>query len=83
MALVLYSTEGCHLCELAHQIYQAVDSSTAIQVRDIAFDDHLFERYGVTIPVISYQKNGEIIDELFWPFDESGLINWLKTHGIN
>ena len=83
MALVLYSTEGCHLCELAAQIYQAVGCATAIEVRDIAFDDDLFNRYGVTIPVISYQHQGEIIHELCWPFDESDLLHWLKTHGIN
>lgn len=84
MALILYSTEGCHLCEQAFQLYRAVGRTTALLVVDIAFDEKLFSSYGVTIPVISHQnENDEIVEELGWPFDESELSAWLNKHGIN
>lgn len=84
MALILYSTEGCHLCEEALALYQAADNTAALRVVDIAFDDVLFSRYGVTIPVLSLQNNdGTVVDELGWPFDSSALNTWLVKHGIN
>lgn len=84
MALILYSTEGCHLCEEALVLYQAAGKTAALRVVDIAFDDALFERYGVTIPVLSLQNNdGSVNDELGWPFDSSALNTWLVKHGID
>lgn len=84
MALVLYSTDGCHLCEQAADIYQQLRKMTSLMHTDIAYDDHLFSRYGVTIPVISWQDDaGSVIDELNWPFDSSQLQRWLVKHGIN
>ncbi|MDD1791654.1 glutaredoxin family protein [Enterovibrio sp. ZSDZ42] len=84
MALVLYSTEGCHLCEEAMALYQAAGKTAALNVIDIAFDDTLFSRYGVTIPVISFQtQDGSVIEELNWPFDSFALTTWLVKHGID
>lgn len=84
MALILYSTEGCHLCEEALALYQAAGKTAALRVVDIAFDDALFERYGVTIPVLSLQNNdGSVDNELGWPFDSSALNTWLVKHGID
>lgn len=84
MAFVLYSTEGCHLCEEAMALYEAAEKSAALRVIDIAFDDTLFERYGVTIPVLSLQNSdNSVIDELGWPFDSSVLQTWLAKHGID
>lgn len=66
--LILYSTLGCHLCELAkEQIEPLLDSlSLTIVEIDIANDDDLLERYGVRIPVI---KTRDSINDLGWPFD--------------
>lgn len=84
MTLILYSTEGCHLCDEAFALYQAADKTAALRVVDIAFDDVLFSHYGVTIPVLSLQNNdGAVVDELGWPFDSSALKTWLVKHGIN
>lgn len=99
MDLILYSTEGCHLCEQAEAIYQSLKLQTKLILKDIAFDDELFSRYGVTIPVLSLQNNvvttdieakhnsedreGRVIDELCWPFDFEQLHTWLTKHGIN
>lgn len=72
---VLYSTEGCHLCEKALAMLTSL--RVEVNVQDIAFDEQLFSRYGVTIPVLRYDEN-----ELFWPFDNEILIIWLKENGI-
>ncbi|OLQ87764.1 thiol-disulfide isomerase [Vibrio panuliri] len=54
-----------------------LDISLPIEVVDIAFDDELFSRYGVTIPVLSYGES-----ELNWPFELEQLQIWLENNGI-
>ncbi len=84
MALYLYGTQGCHLCEKAEALYQDLNKMTSLKQIDIAYDDHLFVRYGVTIPVISWQDSEkQILAELSWPFDSLQLQTWLVKHGIN
>ncbi len=73
--LILYSTEGCHLCEQAHAMLLSVGVKP--QIIDIIDDEALFLRYGVTIPVLRYNDN-----ELNWPFDIEQLQHWLKNNGI-
>ncbi|GAD90330.1 hypothetical protein VHA01S_040_00100 [Vibrio halioticoli NBRC 102217] len=75
MKVTLYSTEGCHLCEQAHSLLNQVGIEP--QTIDIAFDDALFARYGVTIPVVQYNNQ-----ELNWPFDLQQLQQWLDNNGI-
>ncbi|MDG3088095.1 glutaredoxin family protein [Vibrio hannami] len=74
-SLILYSTDGCHLCEEALKMLNSLKLD--VQVMDIAFDDDLFFRYGVTIPVVSCGES-----ELGWPFEIEELQNWLKKNGI-
>lgn len=76
--LILYSTEGCHLCEMAQQLIEQARIDGPVRSVDIAFDDSLFSRYGVTIPVLRFQDS-----ELGWPFDFQELLQWLKENGIN
>jgi hypothetical protein len=40
---------------MAFALTQQLNISTQIEIVDIAFDDELFSRYGVTIPVLNYQ----------------------------
>ncbi|CAM2939521.1 glutaredoxin family protein [Vibrio tubiashii] len=75
--ITLYSTEGCHLCEMAFDLTKQLNISYQVEIVDIAFDDELFSRYGVTIPVLNYQGN-----ELNWPFDLQQLQLWLDKNGI-
>jgi len=82
LSIILYSTEGCHLCEQAYALLTEAGVSEQVDVVDIAFDDNLFSRYGVTIPVVSFYDN-ESVSELSWPFDAAELALWLKSHGIN
>ncbi|MET2849538.1 glutaredoxin family protein [Vibrio owensii] len=75
--LTLYSTEGCHLCEMAFDLVVQIGLAEQTHIVDIAFDDVLFSRYGVTIPVLKYQDS-----ELNWPFDLEQLTHWLDNNGI-
>ncbi|UTV29145.1 glutaredoxin family protein [Photobacterium atrarenae] len=83
MLITLYSTEGCHLCEQAYGLLLDAGMAARVKVVDIAFDDALFSRYGVTIPVLSVQHLDDSISELGWPFDAAELAAWLDSNGIN
>lgn len=74
----LFSTQGCHLCEMAFDLTRQLAVDSQVEIVDIAFDDAMFSRYGVTIPVLHYAG-----DELGWPFDLQELQTWLEKHGIN
>lgn len=77
MALVLFGTEACHLCELAQAVIVDVAGQIALDVyvEDIAEADTLVERYGSRIPVLLNEQTGA---ELDWPFDKVQLLNWLQ-----
>ena len=75
--ITLYSTEGCHLCEMAFALCQQLGVDHLIRIIDIATNDELFSRYGVTIPVLSIDDK-----ELEWPFDVQQLQLWLNNNGI-
>lgn len=75
---ILYSTSGCHLCEVAHaMIEQALSGQPgcACGEEDIAEDDGLFERYGIRIPVLLHPDGRE----LGWPFDDAELGAFLAS----
>ncbi len=68
--LTLFHTAGCHLCEEAENLtmdYLASRglSPAVLDKKDIADDPALFERYGVSIPVLREEESGR---ELHWPF---------------
>lgn len=76
--LKLYSTEACHLCELAENVLKDVEKeypSLQVSVVDIALDDALMERYGIRIPVIELE-NAEY--DLGWPFSRDEVIHYLQ-----
>jgi glutaredoxin len=65
--LFLYTTAGCHLCELADAILQSLASQYQLIIipTEIGDDDQLVERYGIRIPVVQFPDNTDI----GWPFD--------------
>ena len=69
--LTLYTTAGCHLCEQAEHILDAI--GVRYQPVDIESDLGLIERYGIRIPVVADDQGRE----LGWPFDGSALQSWL------
>lgn len=70
--LELYGTAGCHLCEEARALLNAL----AIDARhiDIAGDDQLVERYGVRIPVLRRVDGAE----LGWPFAREDIARFIR-----
>jgi hypothetical protein len=75
--LILYSTVGCHLCELALELAAPIlkNSNYQLQERDIADSDELMDSYGIRIPVL---RRPEKDSELNWPFDLDQLQSFLK-----
>ncbi|WP_261904133.1 glutaredoxin family protein [Vibrio fortis] len=68
---------------MAFELTEQLNISQHVQVVDIAFDDELFSRYGVTIPVLKYESpDGNINTELNWPFGLLELNDWLRKNGI-
>ncbi len=69
--IILYTTAGCHLCELADAMLQSlsVENELVIHYMEIGDDDNLTERYGLTIPVVRFEDGSE----LNWPFTEADL----------
>lgn len=80
--ITLYSTECCHLCEQAYRLLVEAGFKDKVDIVDIAFDDALFSRYGVTIPVLSIQNHDRNVPELGWPFDTDSLKTWLITNKL-
>jgi len=74
----LYGTSACHLCGLAQGMIANQQLSMArfdVEVVDISESDALFERYGVTIPVLQHPDNRE----LNWPFCTQQLRDFLAS----
>ena len=71
VALYLYSTSACQLCEQAEAVLASVQWPTAITVEvvDISETDELLQRYGQRIPVLVVPQTDGSMLELQWPFD--------------
>lgn len=69
---ILYSTEHCHLCEIAESLLVTLldEALHVVEVEDIADDDLLVARYGIRIPVVIDVASKL---ELQWPFDAQSL----------
>jgi hypothetical protein len=67
MELTFYTTEACHLCELAEAVLvnTPLASPVPVNVVDISESETLVERYGTRIPVLQRSDDGK---ELNWPF---------------
>ena len=78
--VTLYTTAGCHLCELAAGILQQLQGALQFQVEpvDIADSDELVDRYGIRIPVIRVDT-----DELGWPFSLEEASDFLQRNGAS
>lgn len=76
--LYLYSTSGCHLCEIAMALLKDTLNPLyfTIEEVDISESETLMERYGVRIPVLADEKSGK---ELGWPFDRAQLVEYVEA----
>lgn len=70
--LLLYGTDGCHLCEEAARIIGETITAESVTVDeiDIVHDEALLQRYGTRIPVL---KRVGGMEELSWPFDHAAV----------
>ena len=52
--VTIYSRNGCHLCEVAHQTLQGLQSQSVFEITEILIDGQpdLIELYGEQVPVI-------------------------------
>ena len=73
--LRLYSIPDCHLCEVAESLIQESCTEVNLQKVNIENDRELLRDYEIRIPVLKRMDTGA---ELSWPFDESGLADFLK-----
>lgn len=76
MTVTLFTTAGCHLCDLALEQLQTLQQQFAIQINSIEIgdDDALVAEYGVRIPVVKCVGNAE----LNWPFTLAQLKAFLQ-----
>ena len=72
--LILYGTEGCHLCEQAQVLLRQL--GLLWRDVDISENDGLLERYGEKIPLLRRQDGRE----LGWPFDRDRLQAFTRQH---
>ena len=74
--LRFFTTQGCHLCDQANLILDALQDKYIFEVEivDIATDEDLVREYGLSIPVLLHIENDEL---LYWPFDTGGVLNLL------
>lgn len=70
--LILYGTLGCHLCDDAERVLQAL--GLTYKTIDIIDDNRLLEKFATSIPVL--ENAGE--SYLYWPFNETQVITWLN-----
>ena len=86
MTFNLFTTDGCHLCEQAIGLFyyakqqQLIANDTTLKMIDIVDDDKLAERYGVSIPVLQHQVSKQ---ELNWPFDLDGLVDFINQDNLD
>jgi hypothetical protein len=75
--LILYFTDGCHLCDDAVELLQ----QTIIPFKkvDIVYQQKLVDLYGCSIPVLQ-KKNG---DTLNWPFDLQQIIDFSDNNSTD
>jgi glutaredoxin len=63
--LTLYGKAGCHLCEEAREVVEAVRSERPFELEevDVSLDPGLHRRFGERIPVL--EMDGEELFELY------------------
>ena len=76
---VLYVGTACHLCDFAKNILEPIFELKEwdLQKVNINTSDNLREKYGNSLPVISFPSG----KEKGWPFTESQIRDLIKLEG--
>jgi hypothetical protein len=91
LAILLLSTQACHLCELAQGVLQQVFSQQDILVlsekadlqiylQDIIDQPKWLDQYAEKIPVLLDESSSLTLE---WPFDVLEAAKWLKKVAAN
>lgn len=72
--LLLYTTSGCHLCDQAEALLNAVldPARHSLVLVEICELPELIEQFGTRIPVLSYANH-----QLNWPFTPAQVSDFL------
>lgn len=85
MPLLLFTRQGCCLCEGLEAKLRALDPAPALETRDVDADPALQARYGLEVPVLALPAPGGGWREL--PrvpprLEGDGLRIWLHRNGF-
>jgi glutaredoxin len=72
-SIVVYTREGCHLCDLAVAMLER--AGIGWRLIDIDTDPDLASRYGIHVPVLLHPGSG---GELFFPFGEEQVLTFAQ-----
>lgn len=72
---ILYSSEGCHLCEQAIALFHQLAQPVILTIVDIVDEEDLVADYGEHIPVVQRDLDGK---ELYWPFNLAQLSSFVS-----
>jgi len=86
LAILLLSTEACHLCELAQVELQqafsqpgvmllAQQNDLQIYLQDIIDQPLWLDLYGAKIPVLLDESSNLTLE---WPFNATEVVSWLE-----
>lgn len=91
MAILLLSTEACHLCELAQVVLQQTFSQAdmlvlseqanlEIYLQDIIDHPLWLDQYGEKIPVLLDESSRLTLE---WPFSVADVSSWMEKVAAN
>lgn len=71
--IILYTREGCHLCEVAAQMLER--AGVGVREVDVDADPELEQAYGTRVPVLLRPDSGR---RLFFPFGEEQVLAFVR-----
>ncbi len=84
IALILYGTSGCHLCDGALQEIKSAlaqnrsEKTISLLELDITDDDTLYDLYETSIPVLKIESR-QTSTVLNWPFNAQQVYEMLSS----
>ena len=84
--LLLYSRQGCCLCEGLQERLLALEPPPALEVLDVDSDPALQQRYGLEVPVLAVRLVEGGLRELPRVSPRlagAGLADWLRRNGFS
>ena len=84
-ALVLYTRQGCCLCEGMEERLRALQPAPALECVDVDSDLELQGRYGLSVPVLAIRRpDGSLVElpRVSPRLAGSGLADWLRRTGL-